>query len=90
MTYMEDIGEWREWVPAHAAYYDTNVNPIIQAGLHYDMLYVEQSNEGWHGILTEFDGDDLVIVDEAVFPTEMEAQEWALFADTSAYEGEER
>lgn len=78
-----------EWEPIEESYYDGSVGAEMTVGAHYDMLRVERTNEGWHGILMAwwdpdpevgYDpiilGADFVMVDEQVFDSQDEAEDW--------------
>jgi len=89
--------EMFEWFTLEDTYYEDSVNATQTAGLYFDALHVEQTNDGWNAILYTWlgGGDDedfeagFVMVDEAVHTTEKEAQEWAVKQDTARWEKEQ-
>lgn len=86
-----------EWEPCEP-YYVFGTQSGQSIATHFAMLQVEQTIEGWHGILltymsTDAYGDEvdvgyLGMVDEAVFPSKYEAIAWCEKRDQEAYERE--
>jgi hypothetical protein len=87
-----------EWDQVEDSYYEASSEPEVAAGLSFDALRVERTNEGWHGILTywcepdeeyeyegQFTGGEYVMLDEKVFPTKAEAESWCEERDTAKY-----
>ena len=77
------------WEPADS-FYPGNVLAECAFGQFYTMLVVEQSNEGWHGLLLKditFDAErgdtSLELVDEMVFDAKYAAVQWCESMDTT-------
>lgn len=80
-----------QWEPIEDTFYSFGDYPWRTTGLFYDGLHVEQTIEGWHGILLQwhpgdkyeedYDPPGFAMVDEQVFPTQEEAQDWCEVRD---------
>jgi hypothetical protein len=81
------------WEPSADTKYVYSVHPEYTPGHFYDVLQVEQSNEGWHGFLLmysppshyedEYDSGGLGIFDEELFNTRDQAVLWCEQRDTA-------
>ena len=82
-----------EWEPTPDTYYPMAVLAERTFGYFYNVLAVEQTNEGWHGILLDFGGDtfspELEMVDEQVFDSKYAAVLWAESVDQGKYQESE-
>ena len=74
------------WEPC-APYYPGNIRAESSAGMHYYMLCVEMSNEGWHSLLLVLEDNDegAWVADEQTFSDQWEAQEWCEDRDTKRF-----
>lgn len=83
-----------EWEPSPETYYPMAVLAERTFGYFYNVLAVEQTNEGWHGILLDYGGTDpfapeLELVDEQVFAAKYDAVLWAESVDQGKYQESE-
>lgn len=69
-----------DWFPC-PNYYPQSVLAEGTFGTYYSQLGIEQSNEGWHGLLFKLEDEEFVLADEQVFPSKYEAVQWAEGAD---------
>ena len=76
------------WEPVRSPVYTGSVLAEATPGAYYDVLAVEQSNEGWHGFLLKhvvFDEDrgdsELEIMDEQLFIAKYDAVAWCEACD---------
>lgn len=75
------------WEPVEDSFYPFGFHPEQTMGVFYDALHVEQTNEGWHGMLLSWYQDEdtmgayLAMLDEQVFPAKYDAVLWCEAVD---------
>lgn len=79
------------WDPTDDTFYPDGVNAENGAGVHFDCLQVEQTLDGWHGIVMIMSMVDEVVfelcmVDEAVFGAKYDAIMWCETKDRNGAE----
>jgi hypothetical protein len=87
-----------EWEPWEETYYVYGTQPGRTTGMFYDALHVEQTVEGWHGIILgfvpssefgdDYDSEGFAMLDEKVFHSQGMAMGWCELRDGEAYEAQ--
>ena len=84
------------WDPTDETYYPDGVMAERAMGIHYDLLQVEQTLDGWHGIVMVWNAPEefsdtepgLCLADEAVFTAKYDATTWCETKNTNAAEAQ--
>lgn len=84
------------WEHTHETYYPDGVMAENAVGISYDVLQVEQTLDGWHGIVMVWNAPEefsevepgLCMADESVFPAKYDAVLWCETKDKNQAEAE--